>query len=160
MKHRILSLYVENDIGVLAKISGLFSGKCYNLESLTVGETEDETISRMTICLNSDNATFEQIIKQLNSMVEVIKVKDFTHSRIYRKELLMVKVKNCTEKDKSELFRIATVFKSTVVDYGLKDMVIESVQTSQENSRLIELLSKRFLNIEVVRGGDMAIESV
>lgn len=160
MKHRILSLYVENDIGVLAKISGLFSGKCYNLESLTVGETEDETVSRMTICLNSDNATFEQIIKQLNSMVEVIKVKYFTHSRIYRKELLMVKVKNCTEKDKSELFRMATVFKSTVVDYGLKDMVIESVQTSQENNRLIELLSKRFLNIEVVRGGDMAIESV
>ena len=79
MKQRWVSLFVENDIGVLAKISGLFSSKLYNLDSLTVGVTEDPTISRMTIGLTSDDKTFEQITKQLNRCVEVIKVIDFTN---------------------------------------------------------------------------------
>ena len=78
MKKRWISLYVENQVGVLSKISGLFSGKSYNLESLTVGRTEDPTISRMTIETNSDEETYEQIKKQLNRMVEVIRVIDFT----------------------------------------------------------------------------------
>ena len=78
MKKRWISLYVENQVGVLSKISGLFSGKCYNLDSLTVGTTEDPTVSRMTIATVSDDETFEQIKKQLNRMVEVIKVIDFT----------------------------------------------------------------------------------
>ena len=72
MKKRWISLYVENDVGVLAKISGLFSGKSYKLTSLTVGETEDETVSRMTISLISDDKTFEQVKKQLNRALEVI----------------------------------------------------------------------------------------
>ena len=76
MKNRWIALYVENQVGVLAKVSGLFSGKSYNLQSLTVGTTEDESMSRMTICVTSDDITFEQIKKQLNSMVEVIKVID------------------------------------------------------------------------------------
>ena len=74
MKNRWIALYVENQVGVLAKVSGLFSGKSYNLQSLTVGTTEDESMSRMTICVTSDDITFEQIKKQLNSMIEVIKV--------------------------------------------------------------------------------------
>ena len=78
MEKRWISLFVENQNGVLAKISGLFSGKLYNLESLTVGTTEDPTVSRMTIATYSDDETFEQIKKQLNRMVEVIKVIDFT----------------------------------------------------------------------------------
>ena len=78
MKNRWIALYVENTVGVLAKVSGLFSGKSYNLQSLTVGTTEDETVSRMTICVTSDDVTFEQIKKQLNCMIEVIKVIDLT----------------------------------------------------------------------------------
>ena len=78
MKKRWISLYVENQVGVLSKISGLFSGKSYNLDSLTVGTTEDPTVSRMTIATVSDDETFEQIKKQLNRTVEVIKVIDFT----------------------------------------------------------------------------------
>ena len=77
MKKRWISLYVENQVGVLSKISGLFSGKSYNLDSLTVGTTEDPTVSRMTIATVSDDETFEQIKKQLNRMIEVIKVIDF-----------------------------------------------------------------------------------
>ena len=91
-KKRWVSLYVENDVGVLAKISGLFSGKSYNLCSLTVGETEDPTVSRMTISLYGDDKTFEQIIKQLNRSVEVIKVLDFTDLSIHKKEILYIKL--------------------------------------------------------------------
>lgn len=85
MKKRWISLYVENQVGVLSKISGLFSGKCYNLDSLTVGTTEDPTVSRMTIATVSDDETFEQIKKQLNRMIEVIKVIDF-YRRICKNE--------------------------------------------------------------------------
>ena len=88
MKKRCISAYVENQIGVLAKISGLFAGKNYNLDTLTVGETEDPTMSRMTIDLTCDDLTYEQIIKQLNRSVEVIKVIDFTDMPITKKELL------------------------------------------------------------------------
>lgn len=84
-KKRWLSLYVENDVGVLAKISGLFSGKSYNLLSLTVGETEDPTVSRMTISMVGDDKTFEQVKKQLNRSVEVIKVLDFTDLPIHKR---------------------------------------------------------------------------
>ena len=92
MKNRWIALYVENEVGVLAKVSGLFSAKSYNLQSLTVGTTEDETISRMTICVTSDDITFEQIKKQLNRMVEVIKVIDLTDVPLHMKEILYVRV--------------------------------------------------------------------
>ena len=90
MKNRWIAMYVENQVGVLAKVSGLFSGKCYNLQSLTVGTTEDETVSRMTICVSSDDITFEQIKKQLNRMVEVIKVMDLTDTATHMKEILYI----------------------------------------------------------------------
>ena len=89
MKKRWLCLFVENEIGVLARISGLFSGKSYNLDSLTVGVTEDNTVSRMTISLTSDDKTFEQVKKQLGRSVEVIKVVDYTDIPIHMKELIL-----------------------------------------------------------------------
>ena len=95
MRKRWICLFVENEIGVLARISGLFSGKAYNLDSLTVGVTEDSTISRMTIGLTSDDRTFEQIKKQLGRSVEVIKVVDYTDRPIHRKEILFVRVNHC-----------------------------------------------------------------
>ena len=111
MKKRWISLYVENQVGVLPKISGLFSGKLYNLESLTVGTTEDPTISRMTIETVSDDETFEQIKKQLNKFVEVIKVIDFTNSSVCMKELMYVKVKKCTERIKKNCSRLHSLLK-------------------------------------------------
>ena len=110
MKDRWIALYVENQVGVLAKVSGLFSGKAYNLQSLTVGTTEDETVSRMTICVTSDDITFEQIKKQLNRMVEVIKVIDLTEVPIHMKEILFAKVLRVSAAEKEEVFQIAQVF--------------------------------------------------
>lgn len=106
MKKRWISLYVENQVGVLSKISGLFSGKSYNLDSLTVGTTEDPTVSRMTIATVSDDETFEQIKKQLNRMIEVIKVIDFTDVFVRMKEILYIKVFNCSKEVRLNCFRL------------------------------------------------------
>lgn len=161
IKKRWISLYVENQIGVLAKISGLFSGKSYNLDSLTVGVTEDETISRMTIGLTSDEITFEQIKKQLNRSIEVIKVVDFTEIPIHMKEILFVRIHDCSEKDKAEIFRIAEVFDLKVTDYSKCDVLLECVHTEKRNDDIVNLLRQSFNNrIEVVRGGSVAIEAI
>ena len=158
---RWISLFVENDIGVLAKISGLFSGKSYNLDSLTVGVTEDPTVSRMTISVTSDDITFEQIKKQLNRSVEVIKVIDLSDISINMKEIMFIKVNKCTERDKEEVFRMERVFGLKVVDYDRNSILIECVNTESKNNELVKFFSKAFLNrIEVVRGGSVAIESV
>ncbi len=160
-KKRWISLYVENQIGVLAKISGLFSGKSYNLDTLTVGETQDPTVSRMTIGVISDDITFEQIKKQLNRCVEVIKVMDFTEIPINMKELLFIKVSSCNDKDKEEVFRIAKVFDLKIVDYNKNTVLLECVQTQNKNDDIIRLFNDTFINrIEVVRGGSVAIEAI
>ena len=158
MKNRWIALYVENQVGVLAKVSGLFSGKSYNLQSLTVGTTEDETISRMTICVTSDDITFEQIKKQLNRMVEVIKVIDLTNIPIHMKEILFVK--RCTAEEKAEVFQIAQVFQVQVADIGKDSVLLECKLSERRNNELIALLKSKFKQIEVVRGGAVAIESI
>ncbi len=161
MTKRWISLFVENEIGVLARIAALFSSKLYNLDSLTVGETEDETVSRMTISCLADDKTFEQILKQLNRMVEVIKVIDFTEIRRHTKEIMFVRINNCNEEDKVEIFRIEKVFDVDVIDYDRRRVEILSVQSSERNDDLIELLNRFFLNrFEVVRGGSVAIEAL
>ena len=160
MEKRWLSLYVENRVGVLARIAGLFSGKSYNLQSLTVGTTEDETVSRMTISVESDDATFEQIKKQLNRSVEVIKVMDYTNMSIRMKEIMFIKVKGSTQKDRNEVFQMAQVFKFRVKDMGKDSILIESVRTEAKNNSILKVFKKRFSSIEVVRGGSVAIDSI
>ena len=135
MKKRWISLYVENQVGVLSKISGLFSGKSYN-------------------------ETFEQIKKQLNRMVEVIKVIDFTDVFVRMKEILYVKVRKCTPEDKVECFQIAETFKAKVIDYGKDSVLLEFVQTATKNDAVIKLMKDEFQSIEVVRGGSVGIESI
>ena len=136
MKKRWIALYVENDVGVLAKVSGLFSGKSYNLQSLTVGTTEDETVSRMTISVESDDITFEQIKKQLNRMVEVIKVIDLTNVPLRLKELMFVKIMELNETQMTEVFQIAQAMRVDVVDIGIGSVMLECCRCSGSNCKL------------------------
>lgn len=161
MKKRWISLLVENDIGVLARISGLFSGRLYNLDSLTVGMTEDAAISRMTIGLTSDDKTFEQIKKQLNRSIEVIKVIDFTDIAIHRKELMFVKIYECSSKDRIRLHNISEIFSVKWIDYNQSTIMLEGVQTEEENNALIKMLEENFDGkIKLVRGGSVAMEAI
>ena len=160
-KKRWLSLYVENDVGVLTKISGLFSGKSYNLLSLTVGETEDPTVSRMTISMVGDDKTFEQVKKQLNRSVEVIKVLDFTDLPIHKKEILFIKLRALKREEMEDVFRSAAVFGVSVTDYDRSSLILESVKTESENDDILKYYKKHFLSrMEAVRGGAVAVESV
>ncbi|CDW99978.1 acetolactate synthase small subunit [Desulfitobacterium hafniense] len=161
MMKRWISLLVENEIGVLARVSSLFSGKSYNLDSLTVGATEDNSISRMTISLTSDDQTFEQIKKQLNRSVEVIKVVDFTDVAIHMKELMFIKISDCTQQEMIQLTHIISVFALKMIDYDADTAIIECVQTEDRNNNLIRLFEKTFPNrFSIVRGGGVAIEAI
>ena len=107
-----------------------------------------------------DNETFEQIKKQLNRLVEVIKVIDFTDVFVRMKEILYVKVRKCTKDDKVECFQIAETFKAKVIDYGKDSVLMEFVQTATKNDAVIKLMKEEFESIEVVRGGSVGIESI
>lgn len=159
-RKRWLSLYVENRTGVLAKISGLFSSKLYNVNSLTVGETEDPTVSRMTIGVTSDDRTFEQITKQLNRCVEIIKVIDITDVPTHNQELMYIRINSLKEGDKKELFRLIDIYPLRLIDYNRQAAILQAVERQAVNDELIAMLSDFFVNrIEVVRGGSVAIES-
>ena len=164
MKNRWIALYVENQVGVLAKVSGLFSAKSYNLQTLTVGTTERDDVSRMTISVKADDATFEQIKKQLNAMVEVIKVIDLTTMSIHMKEILYARVNGLNSESKTEAFQIANVFNQggsvKIVDICADSVLFECMLTERKNNEIIELLKSRFKKIEVTRGGAVAVESI
>lgn len=159
-RRRWLSLFVENQIGVLARISGLLSGKSYNIHSLTVGETQDRAISRMTVCLDADDKTFEQIMKQLNRSIEVIKVIEITDASIRSKEVMFIKIKGINERDRAEVFQMAQAFKFRIKDMDHNSVLVEAVRTEIVNDSILNLINERFKNIEVVRGGPVAIESI
>ncbi len=161
LRKRWISIFVENEIGVLARISGLFSSKSFNLDSLTVGTTEDNSISRMTISLTSDDQTFEQIKKQLNRSVEVIKVLDFTDTDIRTKEIMFAKISALTHRDLTELNNIIAGFDAMVVEYDAETALIECVQAEDVNNDLVRLFEKSFpCRYEIVRGGSVAVEAV
>ena len=109
----------------------------------------------MTIATVSDDETFEQIKKQLNRMIEVIKVIDFTDVFVRMKEIF-----NCSREDKAELFQIAETFKAKVIDYGKDSLLLEFVQTAIKNDAVVKLIKEEFHRIEVVRGGSVGIESI
>ena len=161
MKKRWLCLLVENETGVVARISGLMASKLYNIDSITAGVTEDPTVSRITISMTSDDRTFEQIKKQLNRCVEVIKVIDYTSIPVHMNEILYAKIKSCNEKDKNEIFRIAQVFKMHIIDYDNNNVLLQCTKPEKRNDEIIEMLKSTFANkVEIVRGGIVAIESI
>lgn len=157
LSYRFLSLFVENRLGVLAKISGLLAGKAYNIETLTVGTTEDITISRMTIGLLCSDETFEQIKKQLNRSVDIVRVLDFTEADVVKQELLLLKVMECDKTMMGDIVKAAQKFKARVAGKGPDSILLEVVAQEEENNELI-LAMRKYPKIEVVRGGVVAIE--
>ena len=130
------------------------------IHSLTVGETEDPTMSRMTICIDADEKTFEQVKKQLNRSVEVIKVIDYTDTSIRTKEIMFIKVKSLTEKQMAEIFQMAEVFRFLIKDMGKDSLLIEAIRTETKNDSILKVFKERYTNIEVVRGGPVAIDCI
>ena len=154
MKHT-LSVLVQNESGVLSRISGLFSGRGFNIESLTVAPTQESEYSRVTIVTGGDDQIIEQICKQLNKLINIIKVTDVTISNSIDRELVLIKV-SAKEEKRSEILRIAEIFDAKIIDVSTKTYTIEAIGDEYKIRSIIELL--RPLGIkELVRSGKVAI---
>jgi len=153
MRHTI-SLLVENKFGVLSRISGLFSGRGYNIESLSVGETIDPQISTMTIVTSGDDQIIEQINKQLNKLIDIIKVIDMTELAHVEREMVLIKVAPKQE-NKAEVLRLADIFRGRIVDSSQNTYTIEVTGDEKKIEALIELLKPMGIK-EFVRTGKIA----
>lgn len=154
MRHTI-SVLVENKFGVLSRISGLFSGRGYNIESLSVGETIDPKVSTMTIVTSGDDWIVEQINKQLNKLIDVIKVVDMTELDHVEREMVMIKI-SPRQEDKAEVLRIADIFRGRIVDSSPKTYTIEVTGDEKKIEAFVELLRPMGIK-EFVRTGKIAI---
>lgn len=154
-KKHILSLLVDNKPGVLARIAGLFSGRNYNIESLCVAETNDPTVSRITLVTKGGIALLEQIKKQLNKLIDVIKVMDFTHTDFVQTEAVLVKVRVKPEL-RSEILRIVSMYRSRVVDTSPDVYTVEVVGDEGEIEAFLNLLKPKGIR-EIARTGTVAL---
>jgi acetolactate synthase I/III small subunit len=154
MRHTI-SVLVENKAGVLARIANLFSARGYNIDSLAVGETEDPTISRMTIIVRGDERILEQIEKQLNKLIDVIRVSDFIDTEHVERDLILVKV-NADKSTRSEILQIVDIFRAKIVDVAASSLIIEMTGTEEKIRAFAEIL-KPFGVKEMVRTGIVAM---
>jgi acetolactate synthase-1/3 small subunit len=154
MKH-IISLLMENEAGALSRVAGLFSARAYNIESLTVAPTEDATLSRMTIVTSGSDEVIEQIIKQLNKLVDVVKVLDLNDGRYIERELMLVKVK-ATGALREEMKRISDIFRGRIIDVADGSYTIELTGCGSKLDAFLEALDKTVI-LETVRTGASGI---
>ena len=155
MRH-IISLLVENESGALSRISGLFSARGYNIESLTVATTEDSTLSRMTIVSIGDDRIIEQITKQLNKLVDVVKLQDFTEGNFIEREMMFVKVSASGESQRSEIKRLSDIFRARIIDVTDTTFCIELTGSGDKLNAYISVLHEKNI-VEVVRSGSIGI---
>jgi acetolactate synthase-1/3 small subunit len=154
MRH-ILSILIENEAGALSRVAGLFSARGYNIESLTVAVTEDATMSRMTIITAGSDDVIEQITKQLNKLVEVVKVVDLTDGSHIERELMLAKVR-ASGKDREEMKRMTDIFRGSIIDVTEKSYTIELTGTSEKLDAFLQALEPGVL-LETVRTGASGI---
>jgi acetolactate synthase-1/3 small subunit len=154
MKHTI-SVLVENEFSVLARISGLFSGRGFNIESLSVAPTMDPDLSRMTLVTRGDDRILEQITKQLNKLISTIKVVDFTGEKFIERELALIKVSTDAE-TRAEALRIVDIFRAKVVDVTPKSYTIEITGVPAKIDGILELLRPMGIK-EIVRSGPVVM---
>lgn len=154
-KKRIYSVLVENRSGVLCKVAGLFSRRCFNIDSLAVGETDDSAVSCMTIVSSGDERTIEQIEKQLNKKLDVIKVKTFEEQQCITRELMLIKVKY-NKSNRREIMEICQIMKADIVDMSKHFMMIQICDTPERVKLLIESLQSISI-AEVARTGTLAL---
>jgi acetolactate synthase-1/3 small subunit len=152
----ILSVLVENRAGVLARTAGLFARRGYNIESLAVGETEDATVSRMTIVAQGDERIMEQVEKQLNKQIDVIKVRQLNAENSTRRELALIKV-NANTKTRGQITDICAIMKAEVVDLSPTTLTIEIADRPERVKQLLNMVEPYGI-VEIVRTGMIAME--
>ncbi len=152
MKRHIISILMENEAGALSRVAGLFSARGYNIESLTVSATEDPSLSRMTIVTSGSEEIIEQIKKQLNKLIDVVKLMELTDGEYIERELALIKLRAEGAEDREELKRLADVFRGHIVDVNSHTYVVELTGNGEKVDAFIKAVEERCL-IEVVRSG-------
>ncbi len=155
MRHT-LSVLVENKFGVLARIAGLFSGRGFNIDTLNVAPTQDPTTSRMTIIVKGDDTVLEQVTKQLNKLVDVIKVQDFQEGEYVDRELVLVKV-GADAKTRPEVMQICDIFRAKIVDVGHKALTVEVTGNESKISAFLDLIEPFGIR-DITRTGKVAMQ--
>jgi acetolactate synthase I/III small subunit len=150
MRH-IISILIENESGALSRVSGLFSARAYNIESLTVAPTEDPSLSRMTIVSIGSDEIIEQITKQLNKLIDVVKVVDLSEAAHIERELMLIKVR-ATGKDREEMKRVADIFRGRIIDVTESTYVVELTGNTAKLDAFLDAID-RSLILETVRTG-------
>lgn len=153
---RLYSVLVENRSGVLMKVAGLFSRRCFNIDSLAVGETDDPNVSCITIVSSGDANTLEQIAKQLNKKIDVIKIKTFKENESISRELILIKVKY-NKSNRKEIMDICDILKAEIVDMSKSMMTIQLCSTPDKIEMLMQNLSGVSI-VEVARTGTLALQ--
>ena len=153
MKH-IISVLVENKSGVLAKVTGLFSRRGFNIDSLAVGPTDDKSISRITIVLYAENHSIEQITKQLYKLINVIKIQELDPSNVVERELVLIKI-SADSKSRPEILEVVTIFRANIVDVSKKTLLVE-ITGSNRKVKALEDMLRPFGILELVRTGKIA----
>jgi acetolactate synthase-1/3 small subunit len=156
MKPHTLSILVENRAGVLSRVTGLFSRRGFNIESLAVGTCEEPGMSRITIVCIGDDAQIEQVMKQLNKLIDVIKVSDLTDNERVERELAMIKVNADTGATRNEIMQIAQIFRAQIVDMGTKTIVLQ-ITGNTEKIDALETLLRQYGVKELVRTGKIGM---
>ena len=156
VKRHTISILVQNKFGAFNRIAGMFAAKGYNIDSLTVGPTEDETVSRMTIVARGDDQIIEQITKQLNKLIDIVKVIDLTFESFVERELVLVKVHSTTD-TRPEIMQIAEIFRAKVVDISPRTLTLEATGSQQKVDAIIKML-KPFAIKEMARTGRVALK--
>ena len=154
MKH-ILSVLVENKPGVLSRVTGLISRRGFNIESLSVGPTEDPTISRLTAVVDADEVGFEQITKQLHKLISVYKINDLTDEAAVERELVLFKI-NAAPERRNEIIEIANIFRAKIVDVGRSSLTIEATGNEDKLKRMEDLFRAYGIK-EIIRTGKIAM---
>lgn len=153
--NRIFSVLVENKSGVLCKVAGLFSRRCFNIDSLAVGETDDKDVSCMTIVSSGTEQTLQQVEKQLNKKLDVIKIKTFEENQAVTRELMLVKVKY-NKNNRREIMETCEVMKAQIVDMSKNMMMLQICDTPEKIKLLLSMLSEVSV-VEVARTGTLAL---
>jgi len=151
----IISILIENESGALSRVAGLFSARGYNIESLTVAPTEDQTLSRMTLVTQGSDQVIEQITKQLNKLIDIVKLIDLAETAHVERELMLVKLKTRNE-TQEEIKRLSDIFRGKIIDVTSSSYIIEMTGSSEKLDAFVATLNEDSI-IEVVRSGSMGM---
>ncbi len=157
MSYHIISILLENETGALSRLVGLFSARGYNIESLVVAPTENDSLSRLVLTTKGSDTVIEQIVKQLNKLADIVKVIDMTHSKHIEREALLIKLDAQLPSNRDEILRLVDIFRGQIIDVSQQIYIVQLLGTKEKIAAFIQAVDEGLI-IEIVRTGPLGIQ--